>query len=348
MAEARFVEHVWYGRDARAAAMRTALLPLEALFAGAVAVRGLLYDSGLLRARLTALPAVSIGNLTVGGTGKTPLAAWFARRLLDAGASPAVVLRGYGEDEPEVHRILNPDVPVVVAPDRVAGVRAARARGADVAILDDAFQHRRAARVADVVLVSADRWTGRSRLLPAGPWREPLAAAGRASLIVVTRKAASDALVDEVEAALDRSAPRVRRARVSLAPNELVELGGTGRLPLESLAGASAHALLAIADPEAFVRQLQRIGARVTARCHPDHHSFSDEEIRDFAAAAAKADYAVCTLKDAVKLAGRWPREALPLWYVSQRVIVERGADELEQVVHEVVHARDRLTQTAG
>lgn len=348
MAEERFIEHVWYGRDARAAVLRTALLPAEALFAGATALRGLLYDIGVLHQEVPVLPSVSVGNLTVGGTGKTPLAAWFARRLRERGASPAVVLRGYGGDEPEVHRILNPELPVVVAPDRVAGVRAARARGADVAILDDAFQHRRAARVADVVLVSADRWTGTSRLLPAGPWREPLGAARRASLLVVVRKAASDTAVASVTEALERRAPAIPRAQVGLAPNELVEVGGTGRLPIDSLAGASVHALLGIADPGAFSRQLQGVGARVVVHAYPDHHTFSDEEIRSFAAVAATGDLAVCTLKDAVRIAGRWPREAPPLWYVSQHVIVERGADELEQVIRNVIHARDRLTQTAG
>lgn len=348
MADERLIERVWYGGGVRAAAARGALLPFEVLFGGAVALRGLLYDRGVLRVQVPALPAVAVGNLTVGGTGKTPIAAWLARQLLDRGASPAIVLRGYGEDEPAVHEILNPAIPVVVAPDRVAGVRAARARGADVAVLDDAFQHRQAARVADIVLVSADRWTGRTHLLPAGPWREPLRAARRASLLVVTRKAASDACVSAVEAALERAAPGVPRARVSLAPNELVELGGSRRLPMDALAGATVHALLAIADPDAFVRQLQRCGALVAARRHPDHHAFSDEDIRAFAASAASADFALCTLKDAVKVAGRWPREAPPLWYVSQHVIVERGADELERVVQDVVHARDRLTQTAG
>lgn len=348
MADERLVERLWYGDGARAAMLRTALLPAEALFRGAVAVRGWLYAAGVLRQQATVLPAVSVGNLTVGGTGKTPVAAWLARRLHERGASPAIVLRGYGGDEPEVHRILNPELPVVIAADRVAGVRAARVRGADVAILDDAFQHRRAARIADVVLVSADRWTGSTHLLPVGPWREPLAAAGRASLLVVVRKAATDEVMRRVDEALASVAPGIPRAHVALAPNELVEYGGTGHLPIDALAGASVHALLGIADPAAFVRQLQHLGARVSAQCFPDHHAFSDEEIRAFAASTVAGDLAVCTLKDAVKVGERWPREAPPLWYVSQHVIVERGADELEQVVRNVIHARDRLTQTAG
>jgi len=165
------VDRLWYGRDTFASAVRAMLVPAERVFGGIVGARDILYDAGWLPARQTAIPAVSIGNLTVGGTGKTPMAAWIARGLSARGARPAIVLRGYGDDEPLVHRTLNPDVPVLVGADRVAAIAEAARVGADIAVLDDAFQHRRAHRVADLVLVSADRWTPEARLLPAGPWR---------------------------------------------------------------------------------------------------------------------------------------------------------------------------------
>src|SRR6185312_3859607 len=186
------VDRVWYGRDAVATATRTALLPFERLFGGIVGARDILYDAGWLPALETPIPAVSVGNLTVGGTGKTPISAWLAQGLAARGARPAIVLRGVGGDEPLVHRALNPTIPVVVGADRVAAVREAAAAGADIAVLDDAFQHRRVQRAADLVLISADRWTDDVRLLPAGPWREPLRAIRRATLVIVTRKAADD------------------------------------------------------------------------------------------------------------------------------------------------------------
>ena len=161
------VERIWWGDDALARAARLALAPLEGAYRGVIALRGSLYDAGLLPARQTAVPAISVGNLSVGGTGKTPVAAFVASELRARGGKPAIVLRGYGGDEPLVHATLNPGVPVVVSPDRVAGVAEARVLGADVAVLDDAFQHRRAERWADVVLISADRWTDDRRLLPA-------------------------------------------------------------------------------------------------------------------------------------------------------------------------------------
>src|SRR5262245_63096859 len=116
-----FVERVWYSRDSVASTLRTVLMPAERMFGAIVGARDILYDAGWLPAVETSIPAVSIGNLTVGGTGKTPMAAWIARGLVTRGAKPAIVLRGYGDDEPLVHRELNPDVPVVIGADRVAG-----------------------------------------------------------------------------------------------------------------------------------------------------------------------------------------------------------------------------------
>ena len=146
---------------------RLALAPVEGLYRGIVAARGALYDVGVLPSREPALPSVSVGNLSVGGTGKTPVSAYVAARLREKGGLPAIVLRGYGGDEPLVHATLNPASPVVVSADRLEGVERARVLGADVAVLDDAFQHRRARRSADIVLVSAESWSEQRRLLPA-------------------------------------------------------------------------------------------------------------------------------------------------------------------------------------
>jgi tetraacyldisaccharide 4'-kinase len=342
MADVAFVERVWFGDDALARTARLALWPLETGYRLGVGVREVLYDTGLLASHEPALPTVSVGNVSVGGTGKTPVAAWIADGLRQRGACPAIVLRGYGGDEPEVHRILNPDVPVVVAADRLAGVAAAQRQGATVAVLDDAFQHRRVARDVDIVLVSADRWMPSPRLLPAGPWREPLRAVRRATLVVVTRKAASEADADAVNAALAHVAPRVPRVTVRLAPEGLVEAGGARRLGLEALAGRTVRVLAAVGDPRALVRQLEQGGARVTADLYTDHHRFTSTEIARFVRSVPADGLAICTLKDAVKLAARWPREAPTLWYVSQHVIVERGVGGVDHLLDGLARARDR------
>lgn len=339
------IDRVWFGEDVLSRIARVALIPPELLYRVAVGVRGALYDSGVLSTHEAALPTVSVGNVTVGGTGKTPIAAWIASELAERGAQPAIVLRGYGDDEPLVHRRLNPGVPVIVTADRVAGVLRARAAGATVAVLDDAFQHRRVSRDADLVLVSADRWSSSDHLLPAGPWREPIASIRRATLVLVTRKAATTAQVDAVNASLSHIAPRVPRSTVNLEPAALVRVSTGGReegRPISDLMGRDVRVLTAIGDPTALVRQLEGCGARVSAALYPDHHGFQTEEIARFAASIPAEALAVCTLKDAVKLAPRWPREAPTLWYVSQRVSVERGVGGVEHVLDELTRALDR------
>ena len=322
----RTVERVWAGGTAGARVARALLAPAGWLFGAIGATRGALYDHGILPSREPALPAVSIGNLTVGGTGKTPIAAEAARRLLARGARPAVVLRGYGDDEPLVHAHLNPTVPVVVSPDRLAGAERARAAGATVCILDDAFQHRRARRRADVVLISADAWRpGPRRALPAGPWREPLSALRRASLALVTTKAAAPDAVAAVRRAVAGAAPRLPIAVASLAPGPLRQVAGDGERPLASLAGRAVVAVAGIGDPRAFLRQLERAGAVPEPFVFADHHPYGPDDVARIAGAAERVGLVVCTLKDAVKLAPRWPRAAAPLWYVSQAVRFEEG-----------------------
>jgi tetraacyldisaccharide 4'-kinase len=343
------VDRLWYGNDRIALATRIALTPAERIFGGIVGARDILYDAGWLPAHETPIPAVSVGNLTVGGTGKTPVAAWIARGLSARGAHPAIVLRGYGGDESLVHERLNPTIPVVENADRVAGVGEARRRGADVAVLDDAFQHRRVQRLADLVLVSADRWTNDVSLLPAGPWREPLRAIRRATLVIVTRKSADDRTVELVHEKLSQVAPAIPRVSVRFDLGELMDAMGTrDPIPLDAIAGANVHAVLAIADPRAFVQQLEQRGARVRATILPDHHAFSPREIERIASTMRDDDTVLCTLKDAVKLAPHWPRLAPPLWYVSQHVMVERGVGGIERVLDDLVRARSKTPSTAG
>ena len=340
------VERVWFGNDLLARAARIALKPSELLYRATVGVRESLYDAGVLATHEPVLPTLSVGNVTVGGTGKTPVAAWIASELVARGERPGIVLRGYGEDEPLVHARLNAAVPVVVSADRVAGIAMARDAGATVAVLDDGFQHRRVSRVADIVLVSADQWSPSPRLLPAGPWREPLDALQRATIILVTRKAASDEEVDAVNGTLAEIAPRVPRSTIRLELSSLGRVSPVGDeetlRPLSDLAGRRVHVISAIADPRAFIRQLEALGACVESELFPDHHHFETAEITRFARTVPADAVAVCTLKDAVKLAARWPREAPTLWYVSQRVSVERGIGGVEHILDDLTRPRGR------
>ena len=331
------VETVWTGRGKGARAVRALLTPAESLYGAVIATREKLYDWGIFRATEFSVPVLSIGNLSVGGTGKTPIAAWFARRFSEKGAAPAIVLRGYGGGEIIVHERLNEGIPVIATADRVRGIREAIARGVNVVVLDDAFQHRRAGRDADVLLVSADAWMGKPRLLPAGPWREPLRSARRATLVIITRKTADRSAVADVKRALANAAPRVPVAIAHLAPGDLRSTATGQTLPLHALRGADLTAIAAIAQPDAFFKQLTELGAVVRPFSFPDHHAFTRAEARDLATEAGSSDFVVCTLKDAVKLESLWPAEAGSLWYVSQRLRIEDGQEHIDRLLENLL-----------
>ncbi len=337
---------VWYGTGALSVAARAVLWPLEQLFGGLSASVGARRARG---AGHTAVPTVSVGNLTVGGTGKTPLAAWFAAALRGRGLRPALLLRGYGDDEPLVHERLNPDVPVLVDAKRRRSGKRALAQGATALVMDDAFQHRRMPRDLDVVLLSADAWDGRVRLLPAGPFREPMAALRRAHLAVVTRKAATREQAAAVVDAVHGVCPRIPVAVAYLAPGRLVEWRGGLSEAASAVNGLRILAASGIGSPGPFVAQLRATGADVQDVTFGDHHAFSDADVAMLASRAAGMSRVVCTLKDAVKLGPRWPRNAPGLWYLSQVVVWETGAEGVEALLDRLVpHAALTTPAPAG
>jgi tetraacyldisaccharide 4'-kinase len=273
---------------------------------------------------------LSVGNLAAGGTGKTPLVARVAGRLMAMGRRVAILTRGYGRsrrglavlgpgeteaewrrigDEPALlHRIL-PAMPMVIAADRVAGAQEAIRRfQADTLILDDGFQHRWLARDLDVVLLDALRPWGNGHLLPRGLLREPPAALARAHLVLLTSGAPADWEAVAARVALwARGVPVAGAVRV---PKGWYSLGGgdsEGHVPPEGLAGARAVAFAGIAQPERFREMAGRLGLEIAAFLpFPDHHPYMPSDLVAIAAAARqhRADLAVTTEKDAIRLAG--------------------------------------------
>ena len=342
------VQSIWYGAGLGARVARAALAPASWIFRAGVALRAWRFARTPGAEQEPLIPALSVGNITVGGTGKTPVAAWAAEALLARGASPAIVMRGYGGDEPLVHLRLNPRAPVIVDADRVHGAARARDAGADCIILDDAFQHRRIARVSDWVLISAERWRDDLRLLPAGPLREPLAALARADILIVTRKSASCAEADAIADRLSAQFPHLGVAICHLSLESVVDVRTGDRHPVTWLAGRRVVAAAAVGEPLAFFAQLHGVGARVEERMFRDHHAFSAGDVSELVAAADRRAGVVCTLKDAVKLAPLWPAVAAPLWYVSQIAVIERGEAVLQRALDAVLAARQAPTSTAG
>ncbi len=345
----RVIESLWYGERLGARLARAALAPAEWTYGSAVAIRNAMYDHAVLRSHAPIIPVLSLGNLSVGGTGKTPVAAWAAGNLAARGARPAIVMRGYGDDEPLVHARLNPGVIVVADANRVRGVAQAHRSGADCAILDDGFQHRRIRRAADWVLVAAEEWRVGLRALPAGPLRESARALRRADVLIVTRKNATSARADEILALL---APTLRDeahvAACHLAPDGLVEVATGVREPLAWLQDRRVLAVAAIGAPASFFAQLESAGAALDGMAYPDHHAFDARDVARIVHASAGRDGVVCTLKDAVKLGPLWPPSAPALWYVSQHVVFERGGTALDASLSAIYAARVAAPSTAG
>jgi tetraacyldisaccharide 4'-kinase len=315
-----------------------ALLPLEAAFRGASALRNRAYDAGLLRAHAATVPVVSVGNLVVGGAGKTPVAAWLAGRLLAWGRRPAIAMRGYGGDEVLLHRELNPDVPVFIDARRIRAAAAAAAAGRDVVVLDDGFQHRALARDLDLVLVPAESWTRAPRLLPRGRWREPPGALTRAHVVAVTRKTAISGAAAAVCEEVGRLAPGALVLQCALMPDRLSPLhGGAASRPLASLAGASVLALAAIARPAPFVAHLLDAGAEVEAVLHADHYPYGAGDAAALLARAAGRPL-VTTRKDAVKLRPLLSPEA-DAWVLDQTVEIEHGLEALDGALRRALEA---------
>ncbi|HJU75822.1 MAG TPA: tetraacyldisaccharide 4'-kinase [Gemmatimonadaceae bacterium] len=340
MPDALWIERLWYGDGGRAALARALLTPISWGFRAAVRARNALYDTGVLHSSGAAIPVLSVGNLTVGGTGKTPVAAYLAGRLRQMGARPALVMRGVGDDESKVFAFIAPGVPVIADPQRTRGVAAAVRAGCDVAVLDDAFQHRAIRRDVDVVLVSADRSADRAQVLPAGPLREPWTALSRAHTVIVTRKAASTEQAASLRDQIQLRFPGAKVAQVLLTAAELVRWSTEERHPIDVLRGRRVLAVAGIGDPAAFLKQLGAYASQVEACVFRDHHAYSEREAGEIATSANAFDLVVCTLKDAVKLGPVWPRQGPALWYVSQHLEVEKGEDEIERMLARLLDLR--------
>lgn len=300
-----------------------------ALYGLAADAHRLLYELALLETREAPIPVVSVGGLTVGGSGKTPLAVELAGWLLADGRRPAVVTRGYA-DELRVHRRRLPGALVLGAPDRRSAVREAARRGADCAVLDDGFAHRSLGRRLDLLLVDADALarTNRRRL-PAGPFRHPPAFAALAHAIVVTRRGPAADLARRAAARLARSPYAPIVGRCALRPDSPVPVNRAARA---AAVPDPAVGLAGIMKPRLFFEQLRRRWPRLVAL-----HSFGDHgepaRVRLEAILRSAGDRGIlCTLKDAVRLAPR-VGEATPLWYVEDVVEWEAGASTIRERV---------------
>jgi len=322
--EARLID-VWYGGRKRATPL---LRPLSWLYGGVTALRGKAYQSRWLSSHRVGKPVVVVGNLTVGGTGKTPLVAWLAQRLTERGVRAGIVSRGYGRSYDEPHLVQEDsswrdvgDEPLllrrhtgcltVVGRDRVAAAESLVAHGVDVIIADDGLQHLRLARDCEIVVVDGSRGFGNGRLLPAGPLRERTSRLRRADLVVVNGRPEHASLIATgiVNGSGEPGAapPRALLMTVAASTAYRVDRGSEPR-PLDAFRRTQAHAVAGIGNPGRFFRQLRERGIDIIEHAFPDHHPFTAAEL-DFQDGLP----VLMTEKDAVKCREFAKRQ---FWYV--------------------------------
>ena len=339
----RLIRWLWTSRRLDARLARVALLPVSALWLAWMRGRTALYARGWLPVHDLPLPSVAVGNLSVGGSGKTPIAMWIARYYAERGSTPGILLRGHGGgDEARVHARALPTAHVVADPDRVAGAERAFARGAEVLVLDDAYQRLDVRRDLNVLVMSAETSNAVRWPLPAGPWRESWDAVARADLVIVTRKRASREVAETLAAEL-RSRTRAPVVLAHLGLGRLVGLLSGRELAPGGLSGRRVVAASAIGDPGAFVGQIKATGAAVQVATWNDHHEYRQEDVAWLAHAARRADHLVITEKDAVKLRDQWPAGAPEPLVAMLDLTWEEGGDALAVALDAVVTPAERL-----
>jgi tetraacyldisaccharide 4'-kinase len=328
------LQQLWYGESR----LRWLLAPLSWLFGAIVVIRRSLFRSGALRSVRVSKPVIVVGNLTVGGTGKTPLVIWLANTLSAQGCNVAVITRGYGgkagswpqtvvtHSDPalvgdEAVLIAQQTQAIVIAgPDRVASAQQAIAAGAAVIISDDGLQHYRLQRDCELVVVDASRGFGNGWLLPAGPLREPVARLQQADLVLVNQRTEAQPIQLAVPTVTYRIELTTLRA-----------LNADVTRPLADFRGQAVQVVTAIGNPQSFITVLQQHGLQVAARVLPDHAALTQADI--------EFDHdlpVLMTEKDAVKcqrLAG------LRHWAVgAQVVLAEPARAQLLQCIQQALH----------
>lgn len=339
------------------ALLRIFLSLLSALYLIGVLLRNALYDIGLLRAYKLPCYVVSVGNLSVGGTGKTPFVIYIANKLQAKGRNVAVLTRGYARQGKEPARIVKVDdsakevgdepmlmtkrlnpIPVIVGKNRVkSGTWAIGNIKVDTLVLDDGFQYRKLKKDAEFVLFDSTNPLGNGHLLPRGILREPFASVRRADGVLLTKVGQceiTNSKINELEERLHALNPEMAVARADYIPLHIKRLGGDGLLSSGELAGKAILAFSGIASPGSFIRTLEGLGAKIIGeRAFPDHHYFTSEEMSNLVEEARQkgAWGLVTTEKDGVRIPRIEPES--PIWMLSIEIEIRSGSDVLDALL---------------
>ncbi|UCD49411.1 MAG: tetraacyldisaccharide 4'-kinase [Phycisphaerales bacterium] len=328
--------------------VRVVLLLLSWLYGAIVRVRNGLYSRRWLSVHSVDVPVLCVGNLTTGGTGKTPLVVWLARLFDRKDLRVAVLTRGYKarqgtlSDEPAELASACPGAAVIVNADRVAGAdEAVRNHGAQVLLMDDGFQHRRLARNLDIVAIDATLPFGYGRLLPAGLLREPLRGLQRAHAVVITRSdQVAEEQLDRIETRILQIQPELPIARAIHAPVGARCLDGS-EIALEQLKGRNVFAFCGLGNPNAFLRTIEGCGCVLAgSQAFNDHHDYTSRCLADIydKSWSCGADLVLTTTKDWSKIVPLIPAEPpLPTAFLAVELRFGGGDKPLTTLIEQAV-----------
>jgi len=337
-----WVERVWYGDSY----LFWLLLPLTWIFGLLASSRRFLFRIGMLKVTQVDAPVLIVGNIAVGGTGKTPLTIWLVRELQRRNLAPGIISRGYrGNVGPEPVAVTKDSVvatvgdeaimlatqcecPVVVHPDRVAAAKKAIELGANILISDDGLQHYALGRDFEIAVVDSDRGVGNGRLLPAGPLREPATRLDDVDIVMIHRQTGDDGKRRVLQKETD-SQPIDFHLRVAA----VVRLDHSEVRELDDFAGKTVHAVAGIGNPERFFQMLEAHGIKVHRHPFPDHADIGTGDVKF----DDNLDV-LMTEKDAVKCR---PLDTAQCWYVPVNVALEPGdADRVAGMILAKIEAR--------
>ena len=340
-----FLETISGRRTGTAAELtRLILFPVSLVYRFVIGVRNWVYDCRLKKIHRVDMPVISIGNLTTGGTGKTPMVIWLANRL-KADRNVTVLSRGYGSkpgelnDEGKEIEVACPSVTQIQNPDRVVGAQSLNKRDRSVIILDDGFQHRRLHRDLDIVLIDATSPFGFAATLPRGLLREPISSIQRSDLVLLTR---SNLVSPDVRRRI-RGEVEKHHAQLAWAESELITVGWNDldhtEHGLEFLRGKRLFAFSAIGNPAGFIRTLRQQQFDVVGEHRfKDHHHYSLDDLKEIerSARGANSDTLVCTMKDLVKLHTLEPPQ-IPIFALKTGVKIVAGAETIDRMLDRVL-----------
>jgi tetraacyldisaccharide 4'-kinase len=331
-----------------------------------IKIRNLLYSKGLLKTHRVNAVVISIGNITTGGTGKTPLVVWLYSKITQNSklktkdCKCAILTRGYKTKkgklagEPAILAKSCPEAKVIVNPDRVAGAAEAVSKwNASILVLDDGFQHRRLGRDLDIVTIDAIGPFGYGKVLPAGLLREPVTALKRADAVVVTRcDQVAEAEVEELERQLQLINPDMPIAR-SIHTAVCAESLGRRKFSIEELKDRDIFAFSGIGNPDAFLGTIRKLRLNLAgSKVYNDHHHYTDRDIADIHEDAGRleADFIMTTQKDWSNICNSnlptLNSQDIPFMYLVVELKLVSGEDKITQLIEDALAGKIRKTKT--